>query len=113
MNVPEVPPHERLNAPTAGQSSANASPVARALAGASVGLGFFSACVFWWTPFTSLLAAVGFVLGLISVMRGVKGGLRGENYAMVGTLLCATSLAITVTLNQALRYMQWEGLPLW
>lgn len=108
----QVPSHERLNASTAGQVSPNASPVARGLAGASVGLGFFSACVFWWTPFSSLLAAVGFILGLISVACGVRGGLRGENYAMVGTLLCATSLSITLTLNQALRYMQWESLPL-
>jgi hypothetical protein len=110
--VAQVPLHERLNAATAGQQSPNASPVARGLAGASVGMGFFSACVFWWTPFSSLLAIVGFILGLISVMRGVKGGLRGEDYAMVGTLLCATSLSITLTLNQALRFMQWESLPL-
>jgi hypothetical protein len=81
------------------------------MAGASVGMGFFSACVFWWTPFTSILATVGLILGLISLARGVKGGLRGENYAMVGTLLCATSLAITLTLNQGLRYAQWDLLP--
>jgi hypothetical protein len=48
---------------------------------------------------------------LISLARGVKGGLRGENYAMVGTLLCAASLGISVTLNQLLRYMQWDSLP--
>jgi hypothetical protein len=84
------------------------------MAAASVGLGFFSAVIFFWTPFTSLLASVGLVLGLISVFRGVKGGLRGENYAMVGTLLCAASLGITVTLNQGLRYLQWDWLPyLW
>jgi hypothetical protein len=91
--------------------TANDSYVARGLAAASVGLGFFSAVIFFWTPFTSLLSSVGLVLGLISLARGVKGGLRGENYAMVGTLLCAASLGITVTLNQALRYMQWDTLP--
>jgi hypothetical protein len=84
------------------------------MAAASVGMGFFSAVIFFWTPFTSILSSVGLVLGLISVARGVKGGLRGENYAMVGTLLCATSLSITVTLNQVLRYAQWDTLPyLW
>jgi hypothetical protein len=84
------------------------------MAAASVGLGFFSAVVFFWTPFSSLLSSVGFILGLISLLRGVKGGLRGENYAMVGTLLCAASLSITVTLNQGLRYLQWDWLPyLW
>jgi hypothetical protein len=106
--------HPTAHTPPAatGVRTANDSHVARALAGASVGLGFFSVCVFWWTPFSSLLAGVGFLLGLISVLRGVKGGLRGENYAMVGTLLCATSLVITVTLNQMLRYAQWDWFPL-
>ena len=97
--------------PAAGQRSPNDSHIARGLAGASVGLGFFAACVFWWTPFSGILSAVGFVLGLICVLRGVKGGLRGENYAMVGTILCATVLSIVITLNQALRYMQWDWLP--
>jgi hypothetical protein len=83
------------------------------MAGASVGMGFFSACVFWWTPFSGMLAAVGFLLGLISVLRGVKGGLRGENYAMVGTLLCAASLSIGLTLNQFLRYLQWDQFPVY
>ena len=105
-------------APTSHSPTDNRSPndsyVARGMAAASVGMGFFSAVIFFWTPFTSLLSSVGLILGLISVARGVKGGLRGENYAMVGTLLCATSLTISVTLNQVLRYVQWDTLPyLW
>ena len=96
---------------TTGKPSPNDSYVARGLAAASIGLGFLSAVILFWTPFTSLLATVGLCLGLISLARGVKGGLRGENYAMVGTLLCATSLGITVTLNQALRYIQWDTFP--
>ena len=91
--------------------SPNDSHVARGVAAASVGLGFFSACVFWWTPFSGMLSTVGLVLGLISLLRGVKGGLRGENYAMVGTLLCATVLTIALTLNQGLRYVQWDAMP--
>ncbi len=96
---------------TAGRRDPNDSYVARGMAAASIGLGFFSAVIFFWTPFTSLLATVGLTLGLISLARGVKGGLRGENYAMVGTLLCAASLGISVTLNQGLRYVQWDVLP--
>ena len=111
MHNPEPPNTISTPAPT---GTVNDSYVARGMAAASVGLGFFSAVIFFWTPFTSLLSSVGLVLGLISLARGVKGGLRGENYAMVGTLLCATSLGITVTLNQALRYIQWDTLPyLW
>ena len=95
----------------AGSRSPNDSYVARGMAAASVGLGFFAGVVFWWTPFSGMLSGVGLVLGLISLFRGVKGGLRGENYAMVGTLLCATVFAIAITLNQALRYVQWDWLP--
>ena len=97
--------------PTPGTRSPNDCYVARGMAAASVGMGFFSAVVFFWTPFSSILSSVGLVLGLISVLRGVKGGLRGENYAMVGTILCATSLSLTVTLALGLRYMQWDTLP--
>ena len=33
---------------------------------------------------------------------------------MVGTLLCAASLSVSVTLNQGLRYLQWDTFPyLW
>ena len=61
--------------PNTVSSSPNDSYVARGLAGASVGLGFFGACVFWW-----FLSAAFFQrripLGVISLARGVKGGLR-------------------------------------
>jgi hypothetical protein len=100
--------------PATGKSDPNDSYVARGMATASVGMGYFSAVVFFWTPFTSLLASVGLILGIVSVCRGVKGGLRGEhhvNTAWVGTLLCAASLSISVTLNQGLRYIQWDTFP--
>jgi hypothetical protein len=65
--------------------------------------------VFFWTPFSSFLSSVGLVLGLVSLVRGVRG-YRGENFALAGTALCAVSLSITVTLTQALRYVQWDHL---
>ena len=85
------------------------SPISRGLAGASIGLGFFSTIVFFWTPFSGLLAAVGMILGLICLIRGIPGGLRGENYALAGTALCAISLSFSLTLNQVLRYLQWDS----
>lgn len=110
----EHAPAPAAPAATPGKPSANDSYIARGIAGASVGLGFFSAVVFFWTPFSSCLSAVGLMLGLISLARGVKGGLRGENYAMVGTLLCSASFGVSFTLVQVLRYLQWDKLPyLW
>jgi hypothetical protein len=73
-------------------------------------MGFFSMVVFWWTPFSGILATVGLSLGVFSLARGVRGGLRGENYALAGTAICAASLSIGLTLNQALRYMIWDSL---
>lgn len=89
----------------------NESPAQRGIAVASVSLGFFSLCVFWWFPFTVVLASVGLTAGLRSLARGVKGGLHGENLALVGTALCSISLGISVTLNLVLRYLQWDALP--
>lgn len=79
------------------------------MSGASIGLGFFSMVVFWWYPFSPILATVGLVLGLIGLGRGARGP-RGENFAFGGVCLCATSLGITVTLNFVLRYLQWDSI---
>jgi hypothetical protein len=83
------------------------TPISRGLASASIGMGFFSTIIFFWTPFSSFLSSVGLFLGIISYLRGVRG-YRGENYAAIGILICAASLTITVTLNQILRYVQWD-----
>jgi hypothetical protein len=93
--------------------AATGTPIVAAIpggmAGASIGIGYFSLVVFWWYPFSPIIAAVGLVLGLVGLARGVRGP-RGENFAFGGTALCATSLAITLTLNYALRYAQWDSL---
>lgn len=87
------------------------SPPVSGIAVASVSLGFFSMLVFWWKPFGLCLAAVGLVLGLINLAIGNKGGLRGENLALVGTLLCGFSLGLTVTVYSALGYVMWGYAP--
>jgi hypothetical protein len=83
----------------------------RGIAVASVALGFFSMIVFWWKPFGGMLASVGFILGLISLAIGNKGGLRGENYALAGTLMCAFNLSIITGIYFALNFVQWGFLP--
>ena len=98
---------EPTPAPGTAVTSPTGSPVARGMASAPIGLGYFSMIVFWWTPFAGILATVGLILGVISLIRGVRGP-RGENFALAGTALCAASLTISLTLNQFLRYLQWE-----
>jgi len=102
--------------PPAGTHTTHAAPgkpivhsVLGGMAGASIGLGFFSMVVFWWYPFSPILSAVGLALGTFCLFRGVKGP-RGENFALGGTALCATSLSMTITLNWVLRYLQWDSL---
>lgn len=88
----------------------NESPSQRGTAVASVGLGYFSLCVFWWFPFSAVLASVGLTLGVRNLLRGVRGSRRGEdNLALVGTALCAISVGVAVTLNVALRMLQWDN----
>jgi hypothetical protein len=94
--------------PTSGSTDPRSeSVVARGIATAPIGLGFFAAVVFWWVPFSGILATVGMALGFYSLARGVRG-LRGENYALAGTALCIVTLTIALTLNQFLRYLQWD-----
>lgn len=95
--------------PLAG-GSAFSAPI-RGIAVASVSLGFLSMIVFWWKPFGGLLAAVGLILGVISLAIGNKGGLRGENLALAGTAMCAFNLSIVAALYFALNFVQWGFLP--
>jgi hypothetical protein len=87
------------------------SPPTSGIAVASVALGFFSMLVFWWKPFGMLLAAVGFVLGVVSLAVGNRGGLRGENLALGGTLICGFSLAVTNALYWGILYVIWGYAP--
>ena len=80
----------------------------RGMAIASISLGYFSMIVFFWHPFSTVLASVGFLLAVLSLLRGVKGGLRGEKLTLVGLGICAFSLSVVLTLNQGLRFIMWE-----
>ena len=87
------------------------SATVRGIAIASVALGFFSMIVFWWKPFGGLLASVGLIFGLVSLAIRNKGGLRGENFALAGTAMCAFNLSIMTALYFALNIVQWGFLP--
>src|SRR5262245_51297791 len=98
---------EPAPAPNPAVANPTGSPVARGIASAPIGLGYFSLVVFWWVPFSGILSTVGLVLGVFSLARGVRGP-RGENFALAGTALCAVSITISLTLNQFLRYLMWD-----
>jgi hypothetical protein len=68
----------------------------RGMAVSSFSLGFFAMAAFFWFPFSLLIATVGFVLGSIAYLRGVRVG-DGDNLAFVGPLLCAAAVAIIAT----------------
>jgi hypothetical protein len=80
----------------------------RGLAAASVSLGFFSMVVFWWFPFGLILSTVGLSLGLICMLLGIKGGLRGENLALLGTCLSGFSFTMILTLTHGIRILFWD-----
>jgi len=80
----------------------------RGVAVASVALGFFSMCVFWWFPFGFLLACFGFVIGLGCTIVGLKGGMKGENLALLGMGLCAVTIIIDMTLFNGIAFLIWD-----
>jgi hypothetical protein len=88
------------------------SPTVRGIATASTALGFFSLIVFWWKPFGLILASTGLVLGIISLAMGNSGSLRGEdNMAWAGTMICAFSLSVIITIYFAITYVTWGFAP--
>jgi FtsH-binding integral membrane protein len=86
----------------------------RGFAVASVAMGYFSLIVFFWKPFGMVLGAMGFTLGVISLLLRNRGSLRGEgNMAWIGTLVCGFSLSITIALYKMLGLVQWDTQSLW
>jgi hypothetical protein len=85
-------------------------PPLNGVAVASVGLGFFSMIVFWWYPFGLILATAGLVIGASCLAFKITGGRRGENWAMVGTVLCSISFGTIITLTKILHIMTWDPL---
>jgi hypothetical protein len=83
------------------------APPMNGVAVASVSLGFFSLVVYWWYPFALILSTAGLVIGLSCLAVKLRGGLRGENMALIGTTLCAISFTVIITLTQALHFMMW------
>ena len=102
--------HPHTDTPPPATANKYTAPT-NGIAVASVSLGFFSMVVFFWHPFSTVLASVGLILGAGSLVAGLRGGNRNENLALAGTLICATSLTIVLTLNQVLRYVQWDTFP--
>jgi len=90
------------------QSSCNSSPVNRGIAVASVGMGFFSLVVFWWYPFALILSTVGLCLALFCLAFKIRGGLHGENYALIGAVICSISAGTIITITQVLHLMLWD-----
>jgi hypothetical protein len=103
---------EHPTPPPAGSEPSPYSPSVRGIAVASTALGFFSMIVFWWKPFGLMLASVGLVLGVISLMMGNSGSLRGEeNLARAGTAICVFSLTVITTIYFSIGYLTWGFAP--
>jgi hypothetical protein len=77
---------------------------------APVGLGFFSLIVFWWYPFGLILSTAGLIIGVSCLGLKIRGGRHGENWALVGTILCSLSFGTIITLTQFLHIMMWDPL---
>jgi len=84
-----------------------AIPVLRGASVAPIGFGFFSLVVFWWYPFSLMLAAAGVLIGGFCLLRRVRG-IHGENFALIGTTICAINFGIIVTLTQLLHVAIWD-----
>jgi hypothetical protein len=64
----------------------------RGLATATFCFGFWSLLVFWWYPYALFLAMFGTGIGIVSVMKNWRGGLHGENLALVGLVFCQMTI---------------------
>lgn len=79
-------------------------PLGKGLAIAALVLGIF-ALLFSWIPFlnffTGIAAVVGLILGIIAIVKAVKGTAGGKVMAIVGTSLAALALILGTVVNTA------------
>jgi hypothetical protein len=68
----------------------------RGLAVASFGMSFFANVVFWWIPFGFLLGAAATMLGVLSIILGVRTRARGLYYALGGIALSANAATLAL-----------------
>jgi len=83
-------------------------PPVNGVAVASVGLGFFSMLVFWWFPFGLILSTAGLVIGSSCLALKIRGGRNGENFALIGTVLCSISFSTIITLIVLMPFFTWQ-----
>jgi hypothetical protein len=62
---------------------------------ASVALGIFSMVIIWWFPITAFLSGAGLALGLVGLVRRIRGPQR-EGFALGGVVLCGISLSCSL-----------------
>jgi len=68
----------------------------RGLAVASFGMSFFALVVFWWIPFGFLLGGAATILGVLSIILGVRTRARGLYYALGGIALSGVVAALSL-----------------
>ena len=88
----------------------------RGLATASLTLGLWGTFVFWWYPLGMCFAAVGLVLGLISLARGIRvSGQPGDHLAFAGVIMCSIAITASILVYRGVQLLYenpyWFNMP--
>jgi|YNPBryunderm2012_1023409.scaffolds.fasta_scaffold19468_3 hypothetical protein len=88
----------------------------RGLATASLTLGLWGTFVFWWYPLGLCFASVGFVLGVISLLRGVRvSGQPGDHLAYAGVIVCSIGITASILVYRGVQLLYenpyWFNMP--
>ncbi len=98
------------SAPVAPKRTLRTSTTKRGLATASLSFGLWGSLVFFWYPFGFMIASLGIVFALISIVMGYRAGDKGEHLAWLGLFFGLVGTGSSVA---AYRFMQvaFEGAP--
>jgi hypothetical protein len=75
----------------------------RGLATWSFAIGIWTCLVFWWYPYSFFAACCGLVIGLVSLVKGWRGGLDRENLALAGVAMCLVAIGTTLTFYRGMQ----------
>ena len=84
------------------------STTKRGFAASSFCLGFWGTLTFWWYPFGLMVASLGLLFAVISIVMGWRAGKDGEHLAWLGAFFGATGIGLAISAYRLVQFV-FEG----
>lgn len=95
-------------APMPQENPALTGTTARGIATASLCFACWGNLVFWWYPYGLFLGVLAVILGMVTLVMGIRAGLRRENLALGGVILGLNAIGLCAASYRGVQFF-FEG----